>query len=174
MSILNRKQPISVQSYPTCTLQPDIVPDFVTADTRQAWLDTLATCVNQDDALSCVASHPEQLVDTLDVNRNNASLVAVRVVCHSDEWQEVHKQVNPWVAAGLPEPKQDSYAYNPPANWQPGQSFPRRGTLRDYGFLDTNQAVWVWDSAEKHWDVQHYPYGRDNYTRVTPDGRVLP
>ncbi len=169
----DRKERIPVDAYPQCTLQPDIVPTFVTDDTRQAWLDTLATCAYQDATLSCVASHTDQPIITLQVNPDNASLVAVRVVRHSKEWQGVYKQVNPWVAAGLPEPKQGSYAYNPPATWQQGQPFPKAVTPRGYGFLDTNQNVWMWDKAEEHWDVQHSPYGRDNYTRVTRDGRVI-
>jgi hypothetical protein len=66
----------------------------------------------------------------------------------------------------------------PPANWHPdnrskqawraGQAFerelvPERNSL---GYVDYNGIKWIWDEAERHWDVQTDPYLRLGCTGV--------
>jgi hypothetical protein len=75
------------------------------------------------------------------------------------------------------------YYYLPPQHWLPdevprhvwreGRAFPREFSpeRNKLGYMDDEDRCWVWDSEERHWDVQLG--GKDNYYRITHDGVPL-
>jgi hypothetical protein len=90
------------------------------------------------------------------------------------EW--IKKQLekdNPWLKHGLP--RNGKIPYIPPRIYYSHNlsGFPTRMHYGDKGFLDEKEQIWIWDKQESHWDVQFYPYGRDKYFRVSPEGELL-
>jgi hypothetical protein len=85
-------------------------------------------------------------------------------------------------ARGVNWQAQGKYFYIPPgswdasdvsqAAWRQGHAFPRKlSTARNQvGYVDYRGHIWVWDHAERHWDVQR---GGDDYVRVNHMGDKL-
>jgi hypothetical protein len=161
-------KPLPVEHCPGVQVEPDITPSHVGDETKQAWSDVLAGCVQTDAALSYVASFPRQPVLRLWV-RWNASASEIELIRQVAEWDAVLVQVDPWFRNGLP--RVGDYPYEPPGSWHKGQPFPRGTGGR--GFLDVKGRTWIWDREEEHWDVQDRRPGRGRYIRVTSDGRRL-
>lgn len=161
----------SIEHHPDVQAEPDIVPSHVGDGTKQAWLDVLADCVQEDTALSRVASYPQQPVVHLRVLLDEGVSAHVELVRQIAEWDVVLAQIDPWARHRLP--RAGEYPYEPPDYWQPGQPFPRGHTARGAGFVDTEGRIWVRDRAESHWDVQDRRQGRERYTRVTNGGERL-
>jgi hypothetical protein len=79
-----------------------------------------------------------------------------------------------WEAGGL-------YHFIPPTTfdpnevpkdrWRHGRAFAVQRTpdKQRQGALDCEGRIWVWDHAERHWDVQL----REDYARISHDGRAL-
>lgn len=98
--------------------------------------------------------------------------------CHVREnadWiRERQEKDDPWLKHGLPRSGESPYL--PPKRYysEKLEDFPtERHSDGSRGFTDRKKQLWLWDKEEKHWDVQVRPYGRGNYFRVTPDGRLL-
>jgi hypothetical protein len=76
----------------------------------------------------------------------------------------------------------ERYYFIPPDGWQPenvdkdqwreGRAFTRKySEERDQmGYCDYEEALWVWDATERHWDVQK---DGNNYVRVSHTGELL-
>lgn len=79
---------------------------------------------------------------------------------------------NLWLKHRLP---QDHYRFQPHKIYYHDKlaDFPTKLHQGNKVFIDDKDQLWLWDPMENHWDVQVAPYGRDNYFRVTPDGRLL-
>lgn len=86
--------------------------------------------------------------------------------------QRLEKE-DPWLRNGLP--KYGKYPYIPPKIYyrEKLNDFPTKIYGGNKVFIDDKDRLWLWDTQESHWDVQFKPYGRDNYFRVTSDGRLL-
>jgi len=151
---------------------PDSVPAHINADTKGAWLDVLAFCVQHNSLWSHLASCPQQCTLAIQVSiTTGINSAIVPLVCQSADWEGVLKQVNPWVRHNLP--TKGAQYYQPSATWRWGNEFPTQITSRGLGFQDEQSRVWVWDAAEEHWDVQDKRPGRGKYIRVWPDGRLV-
>ncbi|HEI9768028.1 hypothetical protein ABM024_08990 [Morganella morganii] len=70
-------------------------------------------------------------------------------------------------------PCQGEFPFVPPETWRRSTE-PRRGNTARRGYIDSSRREWIWDLLHNnHWDVQNPGGGRDNYTNVSPDGRIL-
>lgn len=80
---------------------------------------------------------------------------------------------DPWLKHNLP--KTGQCPYHPPKDYYTHEleELPTKMYRNEKVFVDHKEQLWLWDQQEQHWDVQRKPYGRDNYFRVTPDGRFL-
>jgi hypothetical protein len=163
-------KPLPVEHYPGVLVEPDITPNYVGGETKQAWLDVLAGCVQSETALSYIASFPQRLVVRLRVCLGqSASEYMMKLIRQVAEWDAVLAQVDPWFRHSLP--RVGNCPYEPPRFWHWGQPFPKgEGGI---GFLDAKGRTWIWDREEKHWDVQDRHPGRGRYIRVTSEGRRL-
>lgn len=164
---------VHIERYPEAQISPNIVPDYVEEATKQAWHDVLTTCGQENHANAQVASHPQQIVSQLRIVpcEEAEEVYILGIVCTIEQWDATLATMNPWVAAHLPQ--HGDYPYVPPVSWQHGHPFPRSKCSHGNGFLDDQRRIWIWDKAEQHWDVQHYPYKRGAYDRITIDGRML-
>jgi hypothetical protein len=160
--------PLPIEHCPSVQVEPDITPSYIGDETRQAWLDVLAGCVQTDTALSYIASFLQQPVVRLRVHLN-ASASEIELIRQIAEWDAVLAQVDPWFKHSLPRAR--NHSYEPPKSWRWGQPFPRGE--RGIGFLDVKGRTWIWDREEEHWDVQDRRSGRGRYIRVTSGGRRL-
>jgi len=92
----------------------------------------------------------------------------------NESWIKEQLQKNdPYLKYGLP--KTGKYPYVPPKyyDFQKSPDFPTKIHGNQKAFIDDRDHFWLWDKQEKHWDVQFRPYGRDNYFRVSTDGKLL-
>ncbi|MGL5423917.1 hypothetical protein [Serratia sp. JSRIV004] len=70
-------------------------------------------------------------------------------------------------------PCQGEFPFVPPEAWR-RSIIPRKGNAPSHGYIDSARREWIWDLLHKnHWDVQNPGGGRDNYTNVSPEGKVL-
>jgi len=93
---------------------------------------------------------------------------------NADWIREQLEKNDPWLKNGLP--RSGESPYEPPKRYyfEKSENFPKEPyTDGRQGFIDHKKQLWLWDKQEAHWDVQFEPYGRGNYFRVTPDGRLL-
>jgi hypothetical protein len=165
-------EPLLVEHQPGVVAEPDIVPVYVSDETKQAWLDVLAACVQEDTALSRIASSPQQPAANLYVLLDeHAPAHVVKLVRQIAEWDAVLAQVDLWARHRLP--RAGDHPYQPPPQWQPGQPFPWKHCARGVGFVDASGRIWVWDHAEEHWDVQGRRQGLGRYMRVTCGGEQI-
>ncbi|EQA1593430.1 hypothetical protein ABKU91_23415 [Enterobacter hormaechei] len=70
-------------------------------------------------------------------------------------------------------PSQGDFPFVPPQHWRKSAK-PLKAGKPNYGFLDDKRREWHWDKFHKdHWDVQNPGGGLDDYTNVTPEGKIL-
>ena len=106
------------------------------------------------------------------INTNCAYPVQLQKFCYViNPIDDLVKVIYPWLRIyNRPLPYDGDYPFIPPTNWR-NFSSPIKGTLR--GYLDDAGNSWEWDRMhDDHWDVQH-SCARDDYTNISPDGRVL-
>jgi len=95
-------------------------------------------------------------------------------VKENTDWiQERLEYQDSWLKYALP--KTGKYPYYPSKSYEAlkPDDFPSKVHGNEKVFIDHKEQLWLWDRQEKHWDVQYKPYGRGNYFRVAPDGRLL-
>ncbi|MBA2677741.1 MAG: hypothetical protein H0U76_05020, partial [Ktedonobacteraceae bacterium] len=135
---------------PSTQITPDVAPNHIDSDTKEAWLGLLELCVQKNARWSYIASCPQQCTLATQVSATTGTNSAtLPLVCQSAQWDSVVKAINPWVRHDLPAKRADFYS--PPASWRWGQDFPTQTLGSDLGFQDEKGRVWVWDKAEKHW-----------------------
>ncbi len=166
--------PLRISEHIDVQITPDIVPDYVQDTTKWIWHNVLIACVRQSPLHTHIASSQQQQVTYVQVlPGKDMSAVVVELIRRIEEWEQVHERCDPWYREKLP--STGDVPYVPPKKWYPSPdtNFPVKSTNRGAGFEDADGCGWVWDKAEKHWDVQDRRQGYGTYWRITPDGRDL-
>jgi len=155
-------------------LRPEILADYIKlnySDIEQEWLWVIEESIRIDREIVAICSH-EQKVNTVSVNNGDSHVVNLPILHNRDEWIDFIRNQNPWLRNELPQ--NGNYPYVP-TNHQ--SDFPKQyhSPRRQSGFLDNRGRIWIKhiERGQTHWDVQCIPFRRDNYFKVTPEGRLL-
>jgi len=105
------------------------------------------------------------------LSQNCSFPIQLQNFCYVIHINDIAKVMHPWLRVYNQRlPYEGDYPFVPPANWR-NSSSPIKGSLR--GYLDHSGSSWEWDRMHgNHWDVQH-SNTRDDYTNVSPEGRIL-
>ncbi len=163
----------------TLSLEPDIYANYANRDYPDLvfeWLNTLArnTAIDLSQALIFSFVGKPDYVTLIDSSSNTSQ--AFPLVRNEGDWRAALAQGNLWLRHQLP--RTGDHPYIPAAPYKSGDAdfprefYPHRKTV---GFKDNQGRLWIPDTerGQRHWDVQCPPYDRDNYFKVTPDGRLL-
>jgi hypothetical protein len=155
-------------------IEPNILPDYITPQLRDAWLDLLAWSIDQHVGETYIASTPAlhaQVTYIQAVDLDNAPVKAVELIPQHRTWDQVLALLDQWVATRLP--KSGLRPYQPRQPWHSRQRFP--WNTEQKGYIDNDGRVWVWDKYHNnHWDVQYDPPRTGDYDRINRDGTPLP
>ncbi len=163
----------------TLSLDPDIHANYAGRDYPDLtveWLNALAGNVEVDLSRTLIFSFGGKPNQTTLRNTGSNASQTFPLIKNKKEWQTALAQGDLWIRHQLP--KAGKYPYIPAAVYKSGdpdfprEFYPPRNTV---GFKDIKGRLWVPDEerGQRHWDVQCVPYGRDNYFKVAPDGRLL-
>jgi len=167
-----KKEIVTSQDLDTLQLEPNIHAAYATKDypdLDKEWRNVLARNVDFNPNQTVIFSFGEKPTQVVLQDSQSDYLQTFALIKNEADWQEILKKHDPWLKNNLPQ--FGDCPYQPPQNY--GHKFPTKLHGSNKVFIDHKDRLWLWDTQENHWDVQIPPYGRDNYFRVWPDGRLV-
>jgi len=166
---------IVVSEHLNLELCPNIHAAYASRDYSELdkeWRNVLARNVDIPDNQTLVFSFGEKAdkVELIDLKGNYRQIFLL--IKSRQDWQTALMKSDLWLRHGLP--KSGEYPYIPPKSYQEGDSdFPKGRYRNTLEFKDRKRGIWIFHEEENHWDVQCYPYGKDNYLSVSSNGEIL-
>jgi len=168
---------IVVSEHLNLELSPNIHAAYASRDYPELdkeWRNVLARNVDIPHNHTLIFSFGEKpdSVELIDLNGDYSQLFLL--IKSRQDWQTALMKSDLWLRHGLP--KSGEYPYIPPKSYQEGDSkFPKESCpyRNASGFKDRKGGIWIFHEEENHWDVQCYPYGKDNYLSVSSNGEIL-
>lgn len=158
-------------------LSPDIHADYASKnypELDKEWRNVLARNVDIPENQTLVFSFGEK-ADKVELSNLESDYRQIFLLIKNEEdWKSALMQTDLWLRHGLP--RNGEYAYIPPKSYREGDSdFPMEFCKHRNasGFKDEKGRIWIFHKEENHWDVQYYPYGKDNYFKVFYNGKRL-